>query len=97
MSITSLEARVSGLQKIVQADLTSKETTVIRLSIDYAQIQKAKDILNALVVAYNNDAIQDKNSESGKTLSFIEERIKKISGELGQVENEKENFKSKTN
>lgn len=77
MSITSLEARVSGLQKIVQADLTSKETTVIRLSIDYAQIQKAKDILNALVVAYNNDAIQDKNSESGKTLSFIEERIKK--------------------
>lgn len=95
LSITSLEARVSGLQKIVQADLTSKETTVIRLSIDYAQIQKAKDILNALVVAYNNDAIQDKNSESGKTLSFIEERIKKISGELGQVENEKENFKSK--
>ena len=78
MSITSLEARVSGLQKIVQADLTSKETTVIRLSIDYAQIQKAKDILNALVVAYNNDAIQDKNSESGKTLSFIEERIKNI-------------------
>ncbi|MCL1671855.1 GumC family protein [Elizabethkingia ursingii] len=95
LSITSLEARVSSLQKILQAELTSKETTVIRLSINYAQIQKAKDILNALVLAYNNDAIQDKNSESGKTLSFIEERIKKLSGELGQVENEKENFKSK--
>lgn len=93
--ITSLEARVNNMQKLLQAELTSKETTVIRLSMNYAEIQKAKDILNALVVVYNNDAIQDKNSESTKTLAFIEDRIKKLSGELGQVENEKENFKSR--
>ncbi|MCL1675670.1 GumC family protein [Elizabethkingia meningoseptica] len=95
LDIVSLEAKINSLQRILQADLTSKETTVVRLSMNYAQIQKAKDILNALVVAYNNDAIQDKNSESTKTLAFIEDRIKKLSGELGQVENEKENFKSR--
>ncbi|KUG10415.1 capsular biosynthesis protein [Elizabethkingia sp. HvH-WGS333] len=93
--ITSLDNKVSILQKMVQAELTRKETTVISLSMNYAQIQKAKDILNTLVVAYNNDAIQDKSSESSKTLAFIEDRIKRLSGELGQVENEKENFKSK--
>lgn len=95
ISISPLDARVNSLQGLLQAELTGKETTVIKLSMDYAQVQKAKDILNALVIAYNNDAIQDKNSESTKTLTFIEDRIKKLSGELGQVENEKESFKSK--
>ncbi|MCT3834376.1 polysaccharide biosynthesis tyrosine autokinase [Elizabethkingia anophelis] len=93
--ISPLEAKVNNMQKLLQAELTSKETTVVRLSMNYAEVQKAKDILNALVLAYNNDAIQDKNSESGKTLAFIEDRIKKLSGELGQVENEKESFKSR--
>ncbi|AQW91215.1 polysaccharide biosynthesis tyrosine autokinase [Elizabethkingia anophelis] len=93
--ISSLETRINSMQKLLQAELTSKETTVIRLSMNYAEVQKAKDVLNALVIAYNNDAIQDKNSESTKTLAFIEDRIKKLSGELGQVENEKESFKSR--
>ncbi|ODM54978.1 GumC family protein [Elizabethkingia meningoseptica] len=93
--ISPLEAKVNNMQKLLQAELTNKETTVIRLSMNYAEVQKAKDILDALVISYNNDAIQDKNSESGKTLAFIEDRIKKLSGELGQVENEKESFKSR--
>lgn len=95
LNIVPLEAKVNGMQRLLQAELTSKETTVIRLLMSYAQVEKAKDILNALVIAYNNDAIQDKNSESAKTLTFIEDRIKKLSVELGQVENDKENFKSK--
>ncbi len=89
LDITSIDNKISSMQKLLQAELTGKETTVIRLSMNYAQIQKAKDVLNALVIAYNDDAIQDKNSESTKTLAFIEDRIKKLSGELGQVENEK--------
>ncbi|OBS13140.1 capsular biosynthesis protein [Elizabethkingia miricola] len=93
--ISPIEAKVNNLQGLLQVELTGKETTVIRLSMNYPQKQKAEDILNAMVIAYNNDAIQDKNSESTKTLDFIEDRIKKLSGELGQVENEKENFKSR--
>lgn len=76
LHIVALENKVSSMQKLLAVNLTSKETTVVRISMNYAQVQKAKDVLNALVVAYNNDAIQDKNSESGKTLAFIEERIK---------------------
>ena len=63
------------MQSLLHTELTNKETTVIRLSMNYAD-SKAEDILNALVVAYNNDAIQDKNSESTRTLTFIEDRIK---------------------
>lgn len=96
LDIVPLEVRVNNLNGAVNVDLV-KETTVINLSMKYPEISKAEDVLNSLVIAYNNDAIADKNLESEKTLNFIEERIKKLSVELGQVENQKENFKSKNN
>ena len=46
-----------------------------------------------MIDVYNEDAIKDKNSESKKTKEFIDERLAIISGELGQVEAQKENFK----
>lgn len=97
LQISSLEAAVNSLQGPLNVDLVNRETTVLKLGYQYPQITKAKDIINSLVIAYNNDAIVDKNSESKKTLDFIEDRIKKLSGELGEVENQKESFKSKNN
>ncbi|NIF04281.1 polysaccharide biosynthesis tyrosine autokinase [Chryseobacterium sp. Tr-659] len=93
--ISTIENKVSLLQKVLGVNLINKEATVLKLEMSYPQISKAEDILNTLVIAYNNDAILDKNSESRKTLDFIEDRIKKLTGELGDVENEKETFKSK--
>ncbi|HCA07562.1 polysaccharide biosynthesis tyrosine autokinase [Chryseobacterium sp.] len=97
LHIASVEARVDNLQGAVFVDLVSKDVTVVKLDMKYPQISKSKDVLNNLIIAYNNDAILDKNSESSKTLDFIEDRIKKLSVELGEVENQKENFKSKNN
>lgn len=97
LNISSLDAKVTSLQKLINVGLVNKDVTVVELGLDYPQVSKAKDILNSLVMAYNNDAITDKNLESKKTLDFIEDRIKKLSIELGQVENEKENFKFRNN
>lgn len=97
LAISSNEAKVNSLQGMLNVALVNKETTVLNLGMKYPQVAKAKDIVNALIVAYNNDAISDKNVESKKTLDFIEERIKKLAVELGQVEDQKENFKSKNN
>lgn len=97
LQISTADAKVNSLQGSLSVDLANKEATVVRLGLNYPQIRKAEDILNNLVVAYNNDAMSDKNSESKKTLDFIEDRIKKLSGELGEVENQKESFKSKNN
>lgn len=91
---STVEGTVDNLQKILNVALINKDATVIGLSLNYANISKAKDILNKLVEVYNNEAISDKNSESKKTKDFIDDRINIISNELGQVENEKEKFKS---
>ncbi|MDH6250688.1 tyrosine-protein kinase Etk/Wzc [Chryseobacterium sp. H1D6B] len=95
--IPTLEGKIASLQSISTIGEVNKDATVLELALNYPQIDKAIDILNALVKAYNNDAITDKNLESKKTLDFIEDRIKKLSVELGQVEDQKENFKTKNN
>ena len=84
---------VNAFQKITKIDLVNKDATVLELSINYADIGKGKLIINKLVESYNNDAIYDKNSESKKTKDFIDDRVKIIANELGEVENEKEQFK----
>lgn len=91
------EAAVNTFQKAVNVELVNKDATVIALSLDYAHRQKAKELINELVVSYNTDAIKDKNSESKKTKDFIDERISIIADELGEVESQKENFKQANN
>jgi len=97
VDIASIKTRVNNLQGLLNVALINKESTVLKLSMNYPLTKKAEDVINAVVIAYNNDAISDKNHESKKTLDFIEDRIKKLSVELGQVENEKETFKSRNN
>ncbi|MFC5871290.1 capsular exopolysaccharide family [Chryseobacterium arachidis] len=91
---STLENTVIKWQGKLDAHLVNKDATVIGLSLNYPNTDKAKDILNNLVHVYNNEAISDKNSESKKTKDFIDDRINIISNELGQVESEKENFKT---
>jgi len=81
---------------MLNVGLLNKDATIVGLSMNYPNVDKAKDIINNLVVAYNQDAISDKNSQSKETMKFIEGRIEVISSELQSVENEKERFKEKT-
>lgn len=90
----TLESTASSIQKMVKIDLADKDATIIDLSIKHPQVEKAKVILSSLINSYNKDAIIDKNSESQKTKEFIDNRINKISVELGNVESEKERFKT---
>lgn len=91
---TPTELAVDKYQKLLDVSLVDKDATVIGLSMNTHNIKKAEDILNNLVITYNNDAIDDKNSESQKTKAFIDGRIDLISKELEDVENQKEKFKS---
>lgn len=88
------ENRVSQLQELTEVKLVNKDATVIELAMKYPQTEKAKDILNTLVQAYNRDAQEDKATEARQTKDFIEDRVAKVADELGQVENDKERFKS---
>ncbi|WP_027385127.1 GumC family protein [Epilithonimonas caeni] len=89
----SLEDLVSDLQESIAVNLLDKDATIIGLSIEHENRDKAKDILNGITDIYNEYALLDKNTESKKTKDFIDERIVIISKELGDVETERQNFK----
>ena len=94
VNFSTLESSASVIQNMLQVDLADKDATVINISLNSPQTDKAKVIIKSLIDSYNKDAILDKNSESQKTKEFIDERIAKISRELGNVESEKEKFKT---
>ncbi|WP_210151351.1 GumC family protein [Chryseobacterium scophthalmum] len=91
------ESTVIAFQQSLMVDLLDKEGTIINLSVNYENRDKAKDFLNGLVRQYNLYAVNDKNIESKKTKDFIDERITLISKELGDVENQKAGYKSNNN
>ena len=88
------ETSVINFQEALKVDLVDKDATVINLAVSFPNRDKAKDFLNSLVRQYNMYAINDKNIESKRTKDFIDNRILLISQELGDVETQKEKYKS---
>lgn len=92
--ISTYEGTVSSFQHMLDVKLANKDATVLNLSMNYPQPQKAIDVLNTLIQQYNQDAIDDKNLDSKKSMDFIEDRINIISRDLGEVESNMKNFKT---
>lgn len=68
---------------------------VIQFSLESPTPEKARDFLDELITEYNEDAVNDRNQITRKTLNFIDSRLQIISRELDSVELNKEQFKSK--
>lgn len=78
----------------VNADISREQSTVVALAIRDQILGRAEDVLNRLIVVYNNAAITDKNRVAASTLRFIEDRLASITGELMSVEKDVEGYKS---
>lgn len=73
---------------------SSKESTVIDLSIEGEVPKRGEDILNQLLTVYNEAAILDKNVLAANTLKFVNDRLSYVVNELDSVESRLQNFKS---
>lgn len=77
--------------------ILNKNASVIELSLIDPVSSKAEDFINELIIKYNEDAIKDKSFISENTSKFIENRLRLIAEELGDVESQAENFKASNN
>lgn len=91
----------SGMQSTIEdyitrlkGDLTNKDADVIDLSIKDVSIQRANDILNTVVLVYNQNWVEDKNRIAVATSDFIGERLKVIEQDLGQVDKDIADYKT---
>jgi tyrosine-protein kinase Etk/Wzc len=74
---------------------SSKQSTVIDLSITDEVPKRGEDILNNLIAVYNQAAVLDKNTLAANTLHFVEDRLKYVVNELDSVEGQLKNFKAR--
>jgi capsular exopolysaccharide synthesis family protein len=83
-----------GLLPRLSVAPSSKLSTVVNLSFKDEVPERAEDILNGLIYAYEQSAILDKNLLAKNTLAFVEERLKLVSQDLAAIEQKVQQYKS---
>jgi len=84
-------AFVSGLN----IEPKSEFSTILSLSVTGSNREKAEDFLNELIVKYNQRAIDLKEELTASTSAFVNKRLKIISEELTDVDEDAEAVKSR--
>ncbi|WP_229252737.1 GumC family protein [Dyadobacter helix] len=87
------ESVIAELIGAIQVGLQNPKSTLVSISIENSLQEKGKDILMNLLDEYTFATLADKNMEASNTLRFIEERLKIVSMELGDVEQNVEEFR----
>ena len=77
-----------SLANSLVVELADQHSDILNLAIRGQNAQMCADILNALVVAYNQEGINDMNQVARSTEAFIAERVADLSKDLSGVDNE---------
>lgn len=93
VKFSDVEIIASNYQNKINLIQASKSSGLLELELNDPVKEKARDILDQLVLEFNRAAIEDKNLVAGNTAKFINERLAIINEELDSVETGKEIFK----
>ncbi|MFT4031279.1 MAG: polysaccharide biosynthesis tyrosine autokinase [Siphonobacter sp.] len=92
--VSPLVQTVENYLKKLSTETSSKQSTVILLSLEDAVPAKGEAILNHLITEYNAAAIEDKNKTAANTLKFLDERLGLVQDELKGVEQNVAQYKT---
>lgn len=73
-----------------------KDANLLTLTYQDTNQKRGDDILNTLIQVYVDESMQDKNLVIRNTAFFIDERLKLINEELGDVENHIEDYRKQS-
>ncbi len=89
----TLDKATSLWKSKVNAQEVSKKTSLVSITCTDTNTKRAEDFLNALLDAYKQSIVEDKNTVSENTARFIDERIAIVGADLSQVEGNLADFK----
>lgn len=93
LNIQSVDSRVSALSGHFDAELTSKQSSVINVSFTYPVPSKGEQILQTLMDFYLRDNLEDKKRIADSTIHFIDSQLAGVSVDLKGIEKQIETFK----
>lgn len=91
---TTPAAAVGACLSRLGVALQSEETTIVDLTYTDVNTQRAEEVLNTLIAAYNENWVKDKNQIAVSTSMFINDRLGVIEQELGHVDENISSYKS---
>lgn len=77
----------------LKMELTSKTTSVVNITFKTTNVSQGKDFLAKLIDVYIREDMDEQNLMANKTARFIDDRLMKLTAELGDVETRVENYK----
>ncbi|TMU56220.1 GumC family protein [Flagellimonas algicola] len=81
-------------QRNILITVTDMLSNIISINLNDAVKKRGKDVINTLISIYNQNAVDDKKAIADRTSSFINDRIADIYGDLSNVDQSAEDFKS---
>lgn len=78
----------------LSVNINSDKNTVIDIVYNDVNIDRARDFINTLIAVYNEHWVEDKNQIALSTSKFINERLRVIESELGNVDADISSYKS---
>ena len=81
----------------MSVSISSKQTSVVVLSIKDRFPKRAENILNSLIDAYNESWVLNRNKAARVTTEFINDRLVAIVQELGRIEYDLKNYNTRNN
>lgn len=84
-------------RRAVNCNIASKQSSIITMTMNNEVPKRAEDVINGIIVAYDNDAINDKRAISDLTNKFIIERLQSLGEELRLADEQIATYKQDNN
>ncbi len=88
-------AVVAAVQERLKVSTSSKQSSVLILSLRDEVPARGEDILNGLLSVYNKAMLSDKNMLASNTLSSVETRLRSVEHDLDSIEHKAQLYKSR--
>lgn len=89
-----VRSMANGLLGGLAINIDKESDNIINIRFTCGTPEKAKDVVNTLIVAYNDRWMRDKREFANNSSHFIDERLNLLQQELGSVDNSISSFKS---
>ena len=91
--IQSPASKAEEIMAQLKMELTSKTTSVVKITLKTPNVKQGKDFLNKLIEVYDREDMNDQTAMANKTAQFIDDRLMTLTRELGDVESQVETYK----
>jgi capsular exopolysaccharide synthesis family protein len=93
ISLKDRKSIIKNISRKISVDYVGNQSEILKLNLTGFSPEKITDILNTLIIAFNNDGVKDRQYVHQKTVDFVDKRFEYLYNELDSIEQSKADYK----